>query len=121
MADSMCFPEEGDSERGIKRLFNKVVFGSGAITSSTGNKSAITRSTNGTYTFTTTEGFVAFRGLQVTFNVNSTTPVDLVPQVYEVSQANKTVKFKLLTGTTATDPASGTEAYVWAIFKDSSV
>jgi hypothetical protein len=121
MADSLCFPEDGGSDRGIKRLWNKVVFGSSAITSSTGNKSTVTRTAAGTYSFTTTDGFYAFRGLRITFNVNSTTPTDLVPQVYSIDQSAKTVKFKLLTGTTATDPASGTEAYIEAIFKDSSV
>jgi uncharacterized protein YccT (UPF0319 family) len=121
MADSICFPEEGDSVRGVKRLFNKVIYGATSVASSTGNKSVVTRTAAGVYTLTTTEKFYEFLGLRVTFNVNSTTPVDLVPQVYEVSQANKTVKFKLLTGTTATDPGTGTEAYIEVLYKDSSV
>jgi hypothetical protein len=121
MSDSTYFPEEGSRERGIKRLWNKVVLGSTSVASSTGTGNVVTRSTTGTYTLTTTDPFVAFKGLRVVFNVNSTTPTDIVPQVYAIDQSAKTVKFKLLTGTTPTDPATGTEMYIEAIFKDTGV
>lgn len=110
MSDSMYFPEEGSRERGIKRLWNTVVFGSGAITSSTGTGTAVTRTAAGTYTLTTDDPFVEFKGIDVIFNVNGATPVDLIPQVYDVSISGKTIKFKLLaaalTGSATWDPAN---------------
>lgn len=110
MSDSMFFPEEGSRERGIKRLWNKVVFGSGAITSTAGTGTSITRTAAGTYTLTTTDAFSEFKGLRVTFDANSTTATFLTPEVYSVSTSGKTVKFKLralhLDGSTSWDPGN---------------
>lgn len=110
MSDSMFFPEEGSRERGIKRLWNTVTFGSAAITTSVGTGTTVTRTAAGVYTLTTDDSFVEFKGIAVHFNVNGATPVDLVPQVYDVSISGKTIKFKLLaaklTGSVTWDPAS---------------
>ena len=103
----MFFPEEGSRERGIKRLWNTVVLGSAAITSSTGTGSAITRTAAGTYTMTLSDAFYEFKGLRVTFNADSATPTRLRAEPYAVDLAAKTIKFKLLadvlTGSTTWD------------------
>ena len=122
MSDSMFFPEEGARERGIKRLFAKATFGSGTVSASSGTGATITRSTNGTYTITMADAYSSLKACNIIFNANSATPVDLVPQVYDVSvPSGKTVKFKLLTGTVATDPSSGAEVYVELVMKDTGV
>jgi len=122
MSDSMFFPDEGSRTRGIKRLHAKVTFGSSSVSASDGTGVTVTRSAAGTYTATMDDYFVEFKGAEYDFNANSTTPVDLQPQTYAVDVTSaKTVKFKLLTGTTATDPSSGAELYLTLAFKDSSV
>jgi hypothetical protein len=121
MSDSMFFPEEGNRERGIKRLQQTVTFGSTSIGSQLAYAGVtVTRSNAGEYTATLADSFVAVRGISLVFNANSTTPVDLQPQVYSVSAADKVVKFKLLTGSVATDPSSGAELYLTLTLKDSS-
>lgn len=97
----MHFPEEGTRERGIKRLMNKVVFGSSAITSSSGMGTAVTRTAAGTYTCTLTDQYTYYKGLAVYFNANSTTATNLRAEVYSVDLAAKTIKFKLLSLTLA--------------------
>src|SRR5687767_13724297 len=95
MSDSVFHQDAADRQRGLKTVQCKGTFGSGAVTSS-GYGATITRSAAGTYTITTDDSFVALHLPKFSFNANSSTPIDLIPQVYDVSAANKTVKFKLL-------------------------
>lgn len=121
MADSLFFPEEGSKARYMKRVQGKCTFGSGAIGTSSISGATMTRSTNGTYTVTTDDAFYRLKSASIVFNANSATPVDLVPQLYSVDAQAKSLKFKLLTGTVATDPSSGAEVYVEFGFSDTEL
>lgn len=96
MSDSMYFPEEGFRERGIKRLRAKVTFGSASVSASAGTGVTVTRTAAGTYTATLADSFVEYLGAKFDFNANSSSPVDLFGQTYDVSMSGKTIKFKLL-------------------------
>lgn len=121
MADSLYFPEVGSKTRYLRRIQGKVTFGSTAIGTSSVRGGTVTRTAAGTYTLTADENFAGVSSASIVFNVVSTTPVDLTPQLYDISTSAKTIKFKLLTGVTATDPATGTEMYVEFGLKDSEV
>lgn len=121
MSDSMFHQDAADRQRGLKSVQCKGTFGSGSVTSS-GYGLTITRSTNGTYTLTTDDSFTALHDVRIHFNAVSATPVDLVPQGYaDYDTSAKTYKFKLLTGTVATDPSANAVVYCTLTFRDTSV
>lgn len=122
MADRMFYPEEGSYDKRLVRMGGSVTFGaSSAVSSQDFTGGTFTKNATGDWTLTLTDVFNAIKSVTITYNVNSTTPVDLVPQVYSVSASSKTIKFKLLTGTVATDPGSGALAYVHIVAKNSGV
>jgi hypothetical protein len=121
MSSLLYFPEEGSRARYMKRVQGKCTFGSSAIGTSSISGAVMTRTAAGTYTITTTDGFVKLKNASIIFNAASTTPVDLVPQLYSVDASAGLIKFKLLTGTVATDPSSGAEVYVELGFSDTDL
>jgi hypothetical protein len=121
MSDSMFFPEEGSRARCMKRVQGKCTFGSTAIGTSSISGAVMTRTAAGVYTVTMDDYFQKLKKASIIFNAASATPVDLVPQIYSVDLANKVVKFKLLTGTVATDPATGSEVYLELGFSDTEL
>lgn len=122
MADRMFYPEEGSYTKRLVRAEGSVTFGaSSAVSSQSFDGGTFTKNASGDWTLTLSDVFNEIKSVQVTYNVNSTTPTGLVPQVYSVSVSSKTVKFKLLTGTVATDPGNGAIAYVSVTCKNSGV
>lgn len=122
MADRNFYPSEGNYDARLVRLAGSVTFGaSSAVASQDFTGGTFTKNSAGDFTLTLSDVFNAIKSVNVTYNVNSTTPTDLVPQVYSVSASGKTIKFKLLTGTVATDPGTGASAFVNVVCKNSGV
>lgn len=122
MADRHFYPSEGNYDPRLVRLAGSVTFGSAsAISSQDFTGGTFTSNGAGDFTLTLTDVFNSIKSVNVTYNVNSSTAVDLVPQVYSVSASGKTVKFKLLAGSTATAPGSGAVAYLNVVCKNSGV
>jgi hypothetical protein len=127
MASHGFFPERGNSESGMVQLELKVGIGAtGAVLTTTASDIApaavsVTRNSTGDYTVLLSQAYPtgSFRGMVVTHNVNSTTPADLVFQVYAVTELSKTISFKCLTGATpaAADPGSGSTLFLEPRFK----
>jgi len=122
MADRNFYPEEGHYYPRKVEIDGSVTFGSAsAIASQDFTGGTFTSNGAGDFTLTLSDVFNTIKAVSVTYNVNSSTAVDLVPQVYSVSASGKTVKFKLLAGSTATSPGSGASCYVIVKAKNSGV
>lgn len=122
MADRNFFPEEGCYDARVVRAAGSVTFGaSSAVSSQDFTGGTFAKVGTGDFSLTLTDTFNAIKSVNITYNVNTTTPTDLIPQVYSVSATNKLIKFKLLTGTVATDPGTGAVAYVNVVLKNSGV
>ncbi len=125
MASHGFFPERGCSESGMVRLQLKVGIGAtGAVLTTSASDIApaaasVARNATGDYTITLSQAYPtgSFRGMVVTYNVNTTTHTDLTFQVYAVTELSKTISFKCLAAATATDPGSGSTLHLEPRFK----
>lgn len=122
MADRTLYPDEGGYYPRRVVLDGSVTFGaSSAVASQDFKGGTFTKDAAGSWSLTLSDTFNVIKCVTITYNVNSTTPTDLVPQVYSVSASSKLIKFKLLTGTVATDPGTGASCYVAVTCKNSGV
>ena len=122
MADRHFYPFEGGYFPRQVNLDGSVTFGSAsAISSQDFTGGTFTSNGAGDFTLTLSDVFNTIKAVSVTYNVNSSTAVDLVPQIYSVSASSKVIKFKLLAGSTATAPGSGASCFVSVVAKNSGV
>lgn len=120
MADRNFYPHAGHYTNNVVALDGSVTFGaSSAVSSQSFDGGTFTKNASGDWTLTLSDVFNAIKSVQVTYNVNSTTPTGLVAQVYSVSASDKAIKFKLLDGTVATDPGTGASCFVSVRCKNS--
>jgi hypothetical protein len=121
MANRMFRPLKGALDNGLCLLAGSWAIGaSGAVgTKTAGVGMTLSRNSAGNYTVTFDDKFVALAGFNVT--VLAASASDLVMQIVSKDMSARTVNFKLLTGTTATDPASGNELLITVVLKDSAV
>lgn len=122
MADRNFYPEEGTYDARVVRAAGSVTFGaSSAVSSQSFSGGTFAKVGTGDFSLTLTDTFNAIKSVNITYNVNTSTPTDLIPQIYSVSTTDKLIKFKLLTGTVPTDPGTGAVAYVSVVLKNSGV
>jgi len=122
MADRNFYPEEGGYYPRKVEADGSATFGaSSAIASQDFVGGTFAKVAAGDFSLTLSDTFNTIKSVHVQYHVNSATPTDLVPQVYSVSATDKLIKFKLLTGTVATDPGTGASVYVHVTFKNSGV
>lgn len=124
MADRNFHPSVGSLVPKLVTLMGVLDIGAANAVASTSYFPGGSFSLNGAgdYTITLTDTYNKLCGASITVNINSATPVDLVPQVYsETVATTKLVKFKLLTAAVATAAASGTSVYVTLKLRNSGL
>jgi len=99
---------------GVKILAGTITLGASSISSTdlvtSGVASSVVRNSAGDYTITLADPVGAFVGFSI--EVLAASAADLQPQLTALSTSNKTVQFRVLTGATPTDGASGVVIYV---------
>ena len=96
-------------------LDGELVFGASSAVGSTTYfpGGTFTKNAAGDWSLTLADTYNKLVGFSAIYNINSATPADLVPQVYSNTVGTTNIiKFKLLTGTVATDPGNGASLFV---------
>ncbi len=112
---------KGSLDRGLVFMSGVIsINASAAVTGETIVGASVAKTGTGQYTITLEDAYNECKAVQL--QLGAATAVDLVPQVVSVDVASaKTVVFKLLAGSTATDPAAACNVQVLLVLKNSSV
>lgn len=115
MSSRMYRPPVGGLIPDEVTLGGELVFGASSAVGSTTYfpGGTFTKNAAGDWSLTLANAYNKLTGFSCIYNVNSATPVDLVPQMYSNTVGTTNIiKFKLLTGTVATDPGNGASCFV---------
>ena len=115
MSNRQYRPPVGGLIPEVVTLEGELVFGgSSAVGSTTYFPGGTwTKNAAGDWSLTLADGYNKLVGATAIYNVNSATPTDLVPSMYSNTVGTTNIiKFKLLTGTVATDPGNGASMFV---------